>query len=487
MKLARRITLLFLLPFIVLVAGLGYRAANREIGIYESQVAADLKVTGRAIRPIFAAIWVREGQERALDLLATVDADLPEMKVRWVAEEPDTSRPAGAKPPDSDDLVVRFDTPREGAKQVSVRLPFDEDGIPRGTLVLSRPLDQEARLVRKVIRDKSITTLGAVVVAAVLSVVVGVVFIGGPVRKLSTQARRVGAGDLSHRVEFKRRDELGELAHEMNSMCGELSLARDKLLTEADARVAAQEQLRHADRLSTVGKLAAGVAHELGTPLNVILGRAKMIASGRLASDAVSENATIIGGQAERVTKIIRQLLDFARCGHSTKAKVDVGELSRSVLSLLAPLAKKRDVVLRFEGSSAPQLIEVDGGQITQVLTNLIVNGVDAMRRGGELVVQLTDEKVVPPAASDALPGAYLRLDVRDQGEGILENDLEHVFEPFFTTKEVGAGTGLGLSVAHGIVHEHGGWIAAESEAGRGSCFSVYLPRGPNESARTRC
>jgi signal transduction histidine kinase len=111
------------------------------------------------------------------------------------------------------------------------------------------------------------------------------------------------------------------------------------------------------------------------------------------------------------------------------------------------------------------------------VLSNLVVNGIDATSAGGEMVVRIRMEEATPPAGSDAKPGHYLRIDVRDPGAGIRKEDLDRVFEPFFTTKDVGLGTGLGLSVAHGIVRDHGGWIAVQSEENRGSCFSVYLPR----------
>jgi len=468
MKLGRKITLLFLLPFMGLLVILGYRAARREIAIYESQVAVDLKLAGRALRPTFVEIWRVEGEARARDVLAKSDDQLGQMSVRWV--------PAGPGPDLSRDEIVRLDPANGEGRRVSVWLPVSEPGVTPGGLELSRPLDQEAQLVRWVVRDKTLTSLGAVLVALALSLVVGLGFIGKPLNALVLQARRIGDGDTSSRVVVSRRDEIGELGHELNAMCDRLAVAREKLLGEVEARLKTVEQLRHADRLSTVGKLAAGLAHELGTPLNVVSGRAKMIASGRLPSEAAIENATIIYGQADRMTKIIRQLLDFARRGHAKKAKVDLNKLSRSVLDLLAPLAKKRGVVLELDGIDGA-VLDLDAGQFEQVLSNLVVNGIDATPEGGEMVVRIRSEVATPPAGSDAKPGDYLRVDVRDSGTGIRKDDLDRIFEPFFTTKDVGEGTGLGLSVAHGIVRDHGGWIAVQSGEHRGSCFSVYLPR----------
>jgi len=274
MKLARKITLLFLLPFIGLLVVLAYRAAHREIAIYESQIAVDLKLAGRALRPTFIEIWRVEGETRAIEVLGKADDHIGDMIVRWAPVEP------GLEPPRGE--AIRLEPGTGGVRRVWVRLPVDETGITPGALELSRPLDQETELVRWVIRDKAITSLGAILVAIVLSVVVGLAFIGKPLKALVIQARRIGEGDTASRVTVVRRDEIGELGHELNVMCERLDAAREKLLAEAEARIKTVEQLRHADRLSTVGKLAAGLAHELGTPLNVVSGRATMIASGRL-------------------------------------------------------------------------------------------------------------------------------------------------------------------------------------------------------------
>ncbi|CAN5922621.1 hypothetical protein BH11MYX4_BH11MYX4_03940 [soil metagenome] len=450
MRLARKITFLFLVPFVALLLVLGCRAARREVGIYEAQVAADLMVTATALRPSFTEVLRIEGEARALELLVATDRGLTEMTVRLVRREPwvDTGRAC-------DNPVFRIDPSTGGVGRATVWIPIVGEGIPPGDIELSRPLDKEAELVRGVVRDKAITTLLALLAAAIMATIVGRAFIGGPIRSLVEQVRRIGKGDLSSRLALTRNDELGELADEMDSMSGRLAGAREQLN-------------------------AAAEAHELGTPLNVVAGRAKMIASGKLAPDATAENATIIGGQAERMTKIIRQLLDFARRGAARKAKVDASEISRAALALLTPLAKRSGVALVLEGAEAPPALDADGGQLEQVIANLVVNAIDASREGGVVVVGLREEEATPPAAQGAQEtgqlGHYLRLDVRDHGTGIRAEDLGHVFEPFFTTKEVGAGTGLGLAVVHGIVHDHGGWIVAESTQTEGTCFSVYLP-----------
>src|SRR5262249_53447326 len=299
-----------------------------------------------------------------------------------------------------------------------------------------------------------------------------------PIRALVGKARRIGAGDLAGPLTLRQRDEIGELADEMNAMCDRLAAAAADLRTATEAQIAVLEQLRHADRLSTVGKLASGIAHELGTPLNVVSGRARMIAGGELSIAELRDSADVIVVQAQRMTRIIRQLLDFARRRGAQKAPEDLRQVARQTASLLGPIAEKRGVNLVVDGGDdgPPLVAEVDVGQLQQALTNLIVNGLQAMPKGGTLTVRAERAHAQPPADHGGAEGDWLRLVVLDEGEGMTEETMAHIFEPFYTTKPVGEGTGLGLSVSYGIVKEHGGWIAMASAPGVGAEVSVYLP-----------
>jgi signal transduction histidine kinase len=236
-------------------------------------------------------------------------------------------------------------------------------------------------------------------------------------------------------------------------------------------------QLRHADRLATVGKLASGLAHELGTPLNIISARAEMIASGETTAPEVLDYSRIIVEATDRLAGIVGQLLDFARARDLSKARYDVVLLTRRTLDLLTPLAAKRKVTLAMNDDVAPIETDVDAGQFQQVLTNLIMNAVQAMPTAGDVRVRLSVERTRRPDQPDGPPSEYVRVTVRDAGIGMTPDQLHHIFEPFYTTKAVGDGTGLGLSVAYGITRDHGGWIDVESEVGKGSLFAVYLPR----------
>jgi signal transduction histidine kinase len=295
---------------------------------------------------------------------------------------------------------------------------------------------------------------------------------------LVAKARRIGRGDFSEPLAFRAQDELSQLAREMNAMAAELDEAARRVAHETAARLQTLEQLHHADRLTTVGKLASGLAHELGTPLNVVAGRAKMIATGELETEEeVSESARIVAEQAERMTRIVRQLLDFARRGVSEKRDTELGALASQTASLLEALGAKRRVSLTCAEPPRPVFAKVDSAQIQQALTNLVMNAIQASAPGATVTLAVSASERAEGAPPNHAPGPWAVLEVRDRGTGIAAEKLTEIFDPFFTTKPVGEGTGLGLAVAYGIAQEHGGWIEVQSEPARGSCFRIWLPR----------
>jgi signal transduction histidine kinase len=237
------------------------------------------------------------------------------------------------------------------------------------------------------------------------------------------------------------------------------------VVAEQNARISAVDQLRHAERLTTIGKLVASVAHEIGTPLSVVSGHAERIASGKLTEQDATKSARIILSEAQKITTIVRQLLDFGRRHTGARAPADLVAFGRATVALLQPLARQRSVQLDF-AATAPVQATVSVAEIEQVLTNLIVNALQATKSGGHVEVKVVADERTQTA----------NLIVEDTGSGISPENIAHVFDPFFTTKNPGEGTGLGLSVSHGIVREHGGTIRVESEIGRGSRFVVTLP-----------
>ena len=298
-----------------------------------------------------------------------------------------------------------------------------------------------------------------------------------PLNNLMSQAERIGTGDLTANKAIEGNDELADMAETMNDMCSRLLIAKEKINFEYDARLKTLEQLRHTERLSSFGVLAAEIAHELGTPLNVVDGRAKMIMIDNLPQKDIHDCASIIIHQAERMTTIIRQLLDFTRTPKQKISTEDITFHIKQVFQLLYPMAAKQQVSFFLNKKEDTEVIlSGDFAQLQQVLVNLLMNAIQAMPNGGKVDVSLSNEMQATSSGENRTKNKYLKVKIQDEGEGILKENMQHIFTPFFTTKTIGTGTGLGLSIAHGIVEENGGWIDIKNDVQTGACFTVYLP-----------
>jgi signal transduction histidine kinase len=420
-----------------------------------------------------------------MNLIREANARESDYRIRWVwpnAQSNDAQRPA-ADPRDLAPLqqgkpVVLFNNQEGRAGRIFSYFPLTLRDGRTGALELSESLDELRRFGRYTLAHVAAATMVAVAVCSVLALGIGMRLVGRPLADLVEGFRHVGLGDLKHRPHIVRSDELGEMAVEFGRMCDRLDGARTRAAEEESRRLRAQEQLRHADRLSAVGQLTAGLAHELGTPLNVVWARASMIARGEACGAEVKSCATVIEEQSQRMTRIIRRLLDFARPRPAEKTLVDLNQIVRQTVEVLGSAARKKNVTLTLALGPEPVAAQVDAGQIQQVLSNLVLNAIQAMPDGGEVTAGVRRERACPPANMGGPEAEYICMFVQDQGPGIPESDRARIFEPFFTTKGVGEGTGLGLSVSLGIVREHRGWINVASAAGEGACFSVYLPGG---------
>ncbi|HEY0251779.1 MAG TPA: ATP-binding protein, partial [Kofleriaceae bacterium] len=229
---------------------------------------------------------------------------------------------------------------------------------------------------------------------------------------------------------------------------------------------------------TTVGKLASGIAHELGTPLNVVSGRARLIRDGEVEGTDAIDSARIVAEQADRMTAMIRQLLDFARPRALQKAPVNITTLAARVSELLQTIAKKSQVEIVAPPHDDALRVEADDGALNQVMINLVVNAIQAMPKGGAVTISVLRVVQTAPTYVESDDQDWLAIKIADTGIGMDAETRRRIFEPFFTTKQVGDGTGLGLSVTWGIVREHGGWIDVDSEPLQGSTFTVYLPVG---------
>jgi signal transduction histidine kinase len=316
--------------------------------------------------------------------------------------------------------------------------------------------------------------------------------VANPIEKLAQSVRGIGDGDWRAPVPVGSDDELGRLAREFNLMNQRLEVAHAKLVHEQRERQRVEQDLREAERLASLGRFAAGVAHEIGTPLNVIGGRTESLLRRSGADADAQRSMRIITRQIERIARIVHGVLDFARARDLRITPTGIAEVLAHVAELVGDRFEAHGIA--FEIGVPPDLapIAADADQLQQVFLNLALNAADAMPNGGALRVTAGSCDRLRSAESRE-PRHCVAVTFEDTGAGIAPQDLDRVFEPFFTTKEVGSGTGLGLAISYGIVREHGGWIELRSEPGRGTCATVWLPleqptsraaaRGPAEAA----
>jgi two-component system NtrC family sensor kinase len=316
-------------------------------------------------------------------------------------------------------------------------------------------------------RDVTVGVFLAMVLAATVASLV-LLFVAyelvlGPIRRVVAMAQRVIGGDLTARVGIRPPGEIGMLCRAIDSMTHAVA-EREELL-----KLATRQQLSRSEQLASVGRLAAGVAHEINNPLVGVLAFADMMREKENLDDQDRQDLELIIRETKRVREIVRGLLDFARETPSVRTRVDVNDVMRQTVRLLGKREAFEKIYIVEDLSEPLPPVDFDKSQLQQVFLNLALNACEAMPDGGTLMLHTS-------ATADRVVAT-----VTDTGCGIKREHLDQIFEPFFTTKPVGKGTGLGLSVSYGIVHQHGGTLDVESEVGKGTTFTVTLPAVPTE------
>jgi signal transduction histidine kinase len=289
-----------------------------------------------------------------------------------------------------------------------------------------------------------------------------------PLAQLAEGIQRLGRGEPGVTLAVTRRDELGQVAQQFNEMVERLQDARRRLLAETERALALEQQARQAGALAVAGKLAVALAHEVGTPLNIISARAEFILRGTGTDDPNREDLEAIVGQIDRISRIITSLLDAVRPQAPKLEATPVAPIVRDLWPLLELAARQRHVTLVERVEPGVPHVRADASQIQQVLINLVVNALEATSGGGAVTVSAR------AAAHDGHAGVAIA--VADTGSGIAPELHARIFESFFSTKPRGQGTGLGLAISRDIVRAHGGDIRLESAPGAGSTFTVWLP-----------
>jgi len=322
-------------------------------------------------------------------------------------------------------------------------------------------------------------------------------FVSRPVQRLLECTHRIAQGDLNCQIQVTGYDELGRLARSFTRMTEDLRKARAKIgswtrtLEEEvgnktrDLQLA-QAQVVHSEKLSSIGLLAAGVAHELNSPLTGILTFAHLLAKRMPDDSSERQDLQVIITQTERCAKIIRQLLDFSRESSHERKLQDLHEIIEKALALVAHQSLFHDIKIECDFDLELPEVLMDADQMQQVFLNLLVNAGEAMPAGGPLIIETRGEilSARPESTADADTCGKVQIVLRDTGIGIPPESLDKVFDPFFTSKDVGEGTGLGLAVSYGIIERHGGTITVQSTLGEGTTMTITLPcGGPEEES----
>jgi len=286
-----------------------------------------------------------------------------------------------------------------------------------------------------------------------------------PIEQLTVAAKRVEEGDLQHRVSIHRDDEIGSLAAAFDQMAERLG-KRERELKES------QSVLRRADRLSSLGLLTAGLAHEIRNPLVAIRTFTQLLPERYEDAEFREGFQGLALKEVDRICGLINDLLSFARPSKPNVSPENINDVVENIARILETQAKEKSVgILRRFSNDVPK-VWIDREQMKQVFMNLILNAIQAMKDGGSISISTSLS-----ARNDAeVIREYVQVEVRDTGIGIPQENLEQIFDPFFTSKD--EGSGLGLAVSNQIVQEHGGFVTVESTVGKGTAFFVHVPVG---------
>ncbi len=325
-----------------------------------------------------------------------------------------------------------------------------------GVGLLQAPFSHQCNVISGVV----LTLVIAATLISLALLVIATELVLRPIRRVVAMCQKVIGGNLSARVGIRPPGEMGLLCRAVDSMAQAVE-EREDLLKQST-----RQQVGRSEQLASVGRLAAGVAHEINNPLTGVLAFADLLREKENMDAQDREDLELIIRETKRAREIVKGLLDFARETPQVKTQVNINDLLRQTILLLGKRDALQDIQLVEALTEPLPLVLGDKNQLQQVLINLSLNACEAMPNGGTLML------------TTSLVDARIVVEVIDTGCGIKKEHLDKVLEPFFTTKPVGKGTGLGLSVSYGIVEQHGGTLEVESQEGKGTTFKITLPVG---------
>lgn len=486
MRLGTKLTLYLSLIIIIALSGYGYYHIISRRDILIKKMKIEVRSIGRTLKVSLEKVSLTREMEYVQDLIDAVEEDEKTLGVIVYHQ--------------GKGLVFRSRSLEDGLdpylelikKSIQEDFPQEEFGIYKKILIFSYtfPLkDKRGKNIGGVsilqhtsFMEEDIKKAKWNIFIMILLVIGGTVtlilivtrkWITIPISQLMSGIKHMAQGELNTRIDLKRGDELSELAQAFNQMAVNLKEAHDRIIQDGEAKLELERSLRQSEKLATIGQLASGLAHEIGTPLNIIGGRTELAQRRLDDKELIQKNLDTIAQQTERITKIIQQLLGFVRKKRPEQKTLRINALLETTLDLLDHQIQKQGVrVLKDLREDLPSAMG-DQDQLQQVFLNLILNAIQSMPNGGELHISATCERTSKEGLEEGTR-EYVVVCVKDTGVGMEREVLQNIFNPFFTTKDTG--TGLGLMVSQGIVQDHEGWIDVESEIGKGSVFKVYLP-----------
>lgn len=445
-----------------------------ERGDLEAAAVTELRVFGRSLETSLGnALRDRQAAD-VHEMLASIEVLSPQLDIHiYDADARAIARSSGAttsaildqrvlETARSRDEAISFH-PARAPRQLIFTAPLTaDDGQVLGVVAVARPTDDlVADLART--RNRLVVALLAFLVGTVAAgLALGTLYVSRPIARLLRGVRQVREGDFRARIIPGRADEMGQLVEEFNAMIAALASSRARIEAEAEARSRLEAGLQSVDKLVTIGQLSAGVAHEIGSPLQVLSGRASTLLDHPDAE--VRRQAGLLVAQCDRITRVVEQLLSIGRRKPASIIACDLLGPITSVIDLLSGEARRKGLSLRLETEGGSHQIVGDPDGIQQIALNLVRNAIGATPAGGTILVRVTrvDDQV--------------RLCVRDTGHGIAAEIQDKMFEPFFTTRAAEGGTGLGLAVVRAIARDHHATIEVSSTPGRGAEFVVSFP-----------
>lgn len=488
--LSARLTLALSTAAVLLLGAVGLWQLDAEEDDLRRSFERDQRLLGRSLQVAFEnalrdrqAADVEETLRELERIEPAVDVYVYDVAGRRIAASTgarERARPSRSAWHRADVQFREDDEPPSAELTLPLRIARDE---PPASLVIVRPLAEMHADLEATRWRIALSVAGFVLVVTVVTMLLSHVWVGAPLARMIAHMQRVRAGDLSPSPAPRPpADEVGDALCEFEALVRDLADARQRLETEGDARRRLELAVREVDKLATIGQLAAGLAHEIGSPLQILEGRIAALEGKADDPRETRRLARIVREQAQRITRIVSRLTGVARRRTVPTRALDPAPPLTTVVELLEGEASRRGVRLALHVAPDVPMLRGDPDSIQQLTLNLLRNALDATPSGGRIEVRMQRAHMEEPDGS--VPA--VQIVVRDTGRGMDAEARAHAFDPFFTTRAP-EGTGLGLAVVKGIVDDHQGRIEVRSEEGRGTTFTVVLPceeeRGATEEA----